>query len=58
MRGGFTMAENERQCGAFLRGFVTGSVLAALAGIFLAPKCGKELRSDARVDLSCEFESQ
>ena len=35
------MAENEKDCGNFLKGFVIGSVLAALAGIFFAPKSGK-----------------
>ncbi|MGZ3749441.1 MAG: YtxH domain-containing protein, partial [Pseudobdellovibrionaceae bacterium] len=42
------MAENEKHCGDFLKGFVIGGVLGALAGIFLAPKSGKELRSDLK----------
>jgi len=42
------MAENEKDCGSFLRGFVIGGVLGALAGIFFAPKSGKELRSDIK----------
>ena len=42
------MAENEKDCGNFLRGFVIGGVLGALAGIFFAPKSGKELRSDLK----------
>jgi gas vesicle protein len=45
---GFLMAENEKDCGSFLRGFVIGGVLGALAGIFFAPKSGKELRSDIK----------
>jgi len=42
------MAENEKHCGNFLRGFVIGGVLGALAGIFFAPKSGKQLRSDIK----------
>ena len=42
------MAENEKDCGSFLRGFVIGGVLGALAGIFFAPKSGKELRSNMK----------
>jgi gas vesicle protein len=45
---GFIMAENEEDCGNFLKGFVIGSVLGVLAGIFFAPKSGKELRSDLK----------
>jgi gas vesicle protein len=45
---GFLMAENEKDCGSFLRGFVIGGVLGALAGIFFAPKSGKELRSNIK----------
>ena len=45
---GFTMAENEKDCGNFLKGFVIGGVLGALAGILFAPKSGKELRSDIK----------
>jgi gas vesicle protein len=45
---GFTMAENERDCGNLLKGFVIGGVLGALAGILFAPKAGKELRSDIK----------
>jgi gas vesicle protein len=41
------MAEQEKQCHCFM-GFLIGSVLGALAGIFFAPKSGKELRSDIR----------
>jgi len=43
------MEENERDCGSFLRAFVIGGVLGALAGILFAPKSGKELRSDLKV---------
>ncbi|MEI9479520.1 MAG: YtxH domain-containing protein [Deltaproteobacteria bacterium] len=35
------MAENEKHCGNFLKGFVIGSFLGALAGIFFAPKPAK-----------------
>ena len=42
------MAENEKDCGNFLKGFVIGGILGALAGIFFAPKSGKELRSDLK----------
>jgi gas vesicle protein len=45
-KGEFNMAENEKNCGNFLKGFVIGSFLGALAGIFFAPKPGKDLRSD------------
>ena len=42
------MAEHENQrCCCFL-GFLMGSVLGVLAGIFFAPKSGKELRSDIK----------
>jgi len=42
------MAENENQQGHFFMGFLIGGVLGVLAGIFLAPKSGKELRSDIK----------
>ena len=42
------MAEPENQRGHFFMGFLIGSVLGALAGIFFAPKSGKELRSDIK----------
>ena len=42
------MAEHEKDCGNFLKGFVIGGVLGVLAGIFFAPKSGKELRSDIK----------
>jgi gas vesicle protein len=35
-------------CGRFLRGFLIGGFLGAVAGILLAPKSGKELRSDLK----------
>jgi len=42
------MAEHENQrCCCFL-GFLMRSVLGVLAGIFFAPKSGKELRSDIK----------
>jgi gas vesicle protein len=45
---GFIMAEYEEQQGHFFMGFLIGGVLGALAGIFVAPKSGKELRSDIK----------
>jgi gas vesicle protein len=42
------MAENEKDCGNFFKGFVIGGVFGALAGIFFAPKSGKELRFDLK----------
>jgi gas vesicle protein len=44
----FHMAEHENQRGHFFMGFLIGSVLGALAGIFFAPKPGKELRSEIK----------
>jgi gas vesicle protein len=45
---GFNMAEHENQQGHFFMGFLIGSVLGALTGIFFAPKSGKDLRSDIK----------
>ena len=42
------MAEHENQQGHFFMGFLIGGVLGVLAGIFFAPKSGKELRSDIK----------
>ena len=42
------MAGQENQQGHFFMGFLIGGVLGALAGIFFAPKSGKELRSDLK----------
>ena len=42
------MAENEKDCGNFLKGFAIGGVLGALAGFFFAPKSGKDLRFDIK----------
>ncbi len=42
------MAEQENQQGHFFMGFLIGGVLGVLAGIFFAPKSGKELRSDIK----------
>ena len=39
------MTENGRSQSNFLMGFLLGSILGALAGIFFAPKSGKQLRS-------------
>ena len=41
------MAEHENN-NVILKGFLIGGVLGALAGIFFAPKSGKELRSDIK----------
>jgi gas vesicle protein len=45
---GFHMAECENQQDHFFMGFLIGGVLGALAGIFFAPKSGKELRADIK----------
>ncbi len=42
------MVENQNKTRSFLRGFIIGGTLGALAGIFFAPKSGKELRSDIK----------
>ncbi len=42
------MAENERDWGYFLKGFVIGGFAGALAGILFAPKSGRELRADIK----------
>ncbi len=42
------MAESGKHCRNFLKGFVIGSVLGTLAGIFFAPKSGKEIRFDIK----------
>jgi gas vesicle protein len=42
------MAEHEKPQGHFFAGFLIGGILGALAGIFFAPKSGKELRSDIK----------
>ena len=42
------MAEHEKPQGYFFMGFLIGGVLGALAGIFFAPKPGKDLRSDLK----------
>ena len=46
------MENNQRNHSKLLRGFFVGSVLGAAAGFLMAPKSGKELRSDikARTD--------
>ncbi len=41
----------EKTCnvnGRFFRGVLVGSFLGVMAGMFLAPKSGKELRSDVK----------
>jgi gas vesicle protein len=45
---GFNMEEHENQQGHFFMGFLIGGALGALAGIFFAPKSGRELRSDLK----------
>jgi gas vesicle protein len=42
------MAEHEKPQGHFFTGFLIGSILGALAGIFFTPKSGRELRSDIK----------
>ena len=42
------MAETEKDWTNFLKGFVIGSFLGALAGVLFAPKSGAELRSDLK----------
>ena len=42
------MAEHEKPQGHFFMGLLIGGALGALAGIFLAPKSGKELSSDIK----------
>jgi len=42
------MAEHENQQDRFFMGLLIGGVLGALAGIFFAPKSGKELRSELK----------
>ena len=42
------MEEHENQQCHFCMGLLIGGVLGALAGIFFAPKSGKELRSDIK----------
>jgi gas vesicle protein len=47
-KGKFNMAEHENQQDHFFMGLLIGGVLGALAGIFFAPKSGKELRSELK----------
>lgn len=44
----FTLQAQEQPLGHFFMGFLIGSALGALAGIFFAPKAGNKLRSDIR----------
>ena len=44
-KGGGIMTENGNNQNDFLIGLLFGSILGALAGIFFAPKSGKQLRS-------------
>ena len=42
------MTENENNRSNLLKGFLIGGILGVLAGIFFAPKSGKELRSEIK----------
>jgi gas vesicle protein len=42
------MEEYEKPQSHFFKGFLIGGILGALAGIFFAPKSGKELRAAIR----------
>jgi len=42
------MEEHEKSQGHLFKGLLIGGVLGALAGIFFAPKSGKEFRSDIK----------
>jgi gas vesicle protein len=46
--GEFNMGEHEKPQGYLFMGLLIGGALGALAGIFFAPKSGKELRSDIK----------
>jgi len=46
--GEFNMGKHEKPQCYLLMGFLIGGALGALAGIFFAPKSGKELRSDIK----------
>jgi gas vesicle protein len=47
-KGEFNMEEQEKPQCHFCMGLLIGGALGALAGIFFAPKSGKELRSDIK----------
>lgn len=47
-KGELTMSEEVKAPCHFFKGLLIGGTLGALAGIFFAPKSGKELRSDIR----------
>ncbi len=48
--------EEECRCGDFLKGIFIGGLAGLLAGIILAPKSGKELRSSIREKSSDIYE--
>ena len=50
------MAERTEDQNHFLWGFLIGGMMGALAGLFFAPKSGKELRSELREKGSEAFE--
>jgi gas vesicle protein len=47
-KGEFNMEEHEKPQCHFCMGLLIGGALGALAGVFFAPKSGKELRSDIK----------
>jgi gas vesicle protein len=47
-KGEFNMEEQEKPQCHFCMGLLIGGALGALAGIFFAPKSGKELRADIK----------
>jgi gas vesicle protein len=47
-KGEFIMTDHEESQGHFFLGLLIGSALGALAGLFFAPKAGKELRADTK----------
>lgn len=53
-KGTFNMEEQEKTQGHLIKGFLIGGFLGAMAGLFFAPKSGKELRSAVR-ELKREF---
>jgi gas vesicle protein len=42
------MAQRGNDQNHFLRGFLVGGIMGALAGLFFAPKSGKELRAELK----------
>lgn len=50
------MAERQQDQNHFLWGFLIGGIMGALAGLFFAPKSGKELRAELKEKGSQAFE--